>query len=80
MTLQEILNEIEKPETEIIKPHSDNILYEPSNTLAAYVYVLNHIIPHNPALVELYAEIEITDQRIIAEYLSETVKKLKGNS
>ena len=80
MTLQEILNETEKQETEIIKPHLDNILYEPSNKLAAYVYVLNHIIPHNPAFVEMYEEIEITDKRIMAEYLLETVKKLKGNS
>lgn len=74
------MNRIVKMEKEILKQNLDIIRYDPFNSLPSYVFILNKILPAHSELVDLFAEIEITDKRIIADHMAKMLRKMKGTT
>jgi len=80
MQPQEIMDIIDKKEEEILKPHLENIYYDRFNTLPAYIFMLNKILPENDELINAFTELGITEKRIMAEYLLDKLKRMKGTA
>lgn len=80
MQTQEMMDILEKKEEEILKPHLEHICYDRFNTLPAYIFMLNKILPENDELINAFTELGITEKRIMAEYLLDKLKRMKGTA
>lgn len=80
MMPQELMEEIEKKEEEILRQNLEHINYSPFNSLPAYVFILNNILPENSELIKAFSEVGITDKRIIADHMTHKLAKLKGTA